>query len=128
MVKRIQPGGIQNVIPYLVVENAGKMIEFLAIVFDADVLECSDGREHKASNAILRIGETILEVSDSSNTFPGSLGMLHVYVPDADQVYQRALEAGAVSIREPVDEVFGERRAAVRDPFGGEWLISTPLV
>ena len=50
---------------------------------------------------------------------------LHLYVPDADAVYQRALEAGATSLEEPVDQFYGDREAGVKDPTGNVWWIAT---
>jgi PhnB protein len=50
---------------------------------------------------------------------------LHVYVPDADAVYQRALELGATSLEEPVDQFYGDREAGVKDPTGNVWWIAT---
>ena len=50
---------------------------------------------------------------------------LHLYVPDADAVYRRALEAGADSLYEPVDQVYGDREAGVKDPAGNVWYIAT---
>jgi uncharacterized glyoxalase superfamily protein PhnB len=52
---------------------------------------------------------------------------LHLYVPDADAVYRQALTAGASSVRDPVDEPYGDRVAGVRDPFGNVWWIATHL-
>jgi uncharacterized glyoxalase superfamily protein PhnB len=50
---------------------------------------------------------------------------LHLYVPDADQVYRRALEAGAESLHAPVDQPYGDREAGVRDVAGNHWYIAT---
>jgi uncharacterized glyoxalase superfamily protein PhnB len=50
---------------------------------------------------------------------------LHLYVPDADQVYQRALDAGAESLYAPVDQAYGDREAGVRDVAGNHWYIAT---
>src|SRR5439155_501428 len=50
---------------------------------------------------------------------------LHLYVPDADQVYRAALEAGADSLRAPVDQPYGDREASVRDVAGNHWYIAT---
>src|ERR1700752_130124 len=52
---------------------------------------------------------------------------IHLYVENVDQVYQRALAAGATSLREPADQFYGERNAQVRDPSGHSWDISTHL-
>src|SRR5688572_17380631 len=50
---------------------------------------------------------------------------LHLYVPDADAVYQRAMNAGATSLEEPVDQFYGDREAGVKDPTGNVWWIAT---
>jgi PhnB protein len=49
----------------------------------------------------------------------------HMYVPDCDATYQRALEAGGISLAEPVDQFYGERSASVKDPAGNFWYIAT---
>jgi uncharacterized glyoxalase superfamily protein PhnB len=51
--------------------------------------------------------------------------MLHVYVPDADAVYRRAMEAGAISLREPADQFYGDRTGGVQDAFGNQWWMAT---
>jgi uncharacterized glyoxalase superfamily protein PhnB len=51
--------------------------------------------------------------------------MLHVYVPDVDAAYQRALDAGATSDREPTDQFYGDRTAGVKDKFGNSWYMAT---
>jgi len=50
---------------------------------------------------------------------------LHMYVEDADAVYEKALAAGATSIDEPRDQEYGERSASVKDPAGNFWYIAT---
>src|SRR5207248_524143 len=50
---------------------------------------------------------------------------LHVYVKDVDAIYRRALEAGASSIGEPVDQPYGERGGGVKDRQGNVWYIAT---
>jgi uncharacterized glyoxalase superfamily protein PhnB len=53
------------------------------------------------------------------------LAFLYVYVDDVDATYQRALKAGAVSIEDPRNVPYGDRRAMVKDPFGNDWQIAT---
>src|SRR5262249_26660090 len=50
---------------------------------------------------------------------------LHLYVTDADAVYRRALEAGAVSLRPLVDQPYGDREGSVQDLAGNHWYIAT---
>jgi PhnB protein len=51
--------------------------------------------------------------------------MLHLYMEDVDAVYQRAVQAGAKSVREPADQPYGDRSGGVEDTFGNQWWIST---
>ena len=125
MVEKYHPAGLQDVIPYLIVENAGKLIEFIAIVFDADILECSDVKNKKIANAILKVGDSILEVADATENNAARPCSLHVYVPDTDGVYLRALDAGATPLFAPTNRDFGERLGGVQDPFGNQWYIAT---
>jgi PhnB protein len=54
-----------------------------------------------------------------------SAARLYVYVPDADATYRRAIAAGATSLEAPLDTPYGDRRAMVRDRWGGVWQIAT---
>ncbi len=72
----------------------------------------------------IRIGDSIVMVSgvgprDAMPSF------LYVYVDDTDATYKRALEAGAVTLEEPSDMPYGDRRAMVKDPCGNDWQIAT---
>jgi DMSO/TMAO reductase YedYZ molybdopterin-dependent catalytic subunit len=51
---------------------------------------------------------------------------LYLYVDDVDATYRRAMEAGAVSLEEPRDLPYGDRRGMVQDPDGNVWQIATP--
>jgi PhnB protein len=53
--------------------------------------------------------------------------MLHLYLEDADAAYQRALDAGATSLREPEDQFYGDRTAGVKDDFGNQWWLATHI-
>ena len=51
--------------------------------------------------------------------------MLYLYVDDADTLYRKAMAAGAQSIREPADQVYGDRVGAVRDLANNQWWFAT---
>jgi uncharacterized glyoxalase superfamily protein PhnB len=76
-------------------------------------------------HAELRIGDSIVMISDSSERAKASSAMLHVYVPNVDAVYQKALKAGATSVMEPADMFYGDRSGGVKDPAGNTWYIAT---
>jgi len=101
----------------MVVSDLAGEVEFLRAVFDAS------GDVHDGRPAEMRIGDSLVMVTPGGarDLFPA---FLYVYVDDADEVYQRALAAGAVSIETPRDTPYGDRRAMVRDPFGNTFQIA----
>ncbi|KAA0142947.1 VOC family protein [Gimesia chilikensis] len=118
------PDGYHAVTPYLLVEGAARLIEFVTLVFDATT-ELISYHEDKIGHATLRIGDSTVELADACEEWGPTSAALHVYVPDVDLTYQRALEAGALSQRGPADQFYGERSASVKDPFGIQWHIAT---
>ena len=78
--------------------------------------------------AVLMIADEWPEVGNlGPTTIGGSPVMLSIYVEDVDAVYARALAAGAESLREPEDQFYGDRMAAVRDPWGHRWSVGSHL-
>ena len=67
-------------------------------------------------------------IADAGGEFPAFPSWLHVYVPDVDATYQRALEAGGVSVQEPQQKK-GEtdRRGGVKNIAGNTWWIATQV-
>jgi uncharacterized glyoxalase superfamily protein PhnB len=51
----------------------------------------------------------------------------YFYVEDVDAWYRRAVDAGAVSQREPEDQAYGDRSGGVEDAWGNSWWIGTRL-
>ena len=116
---------VQTLTVYLAVRPAGELIEFVKRAFGAQELVRTTGTEG-GLHAEVRIGDTKVMIGggDAWGGTPTPTA-LHLYVPDADQVYERALEAGAVSVRAPVDQPYGDREASVRDLAGNQWYIAT---
>ena len=109
--------GFHSVTPRMVVSDLNAEVEFLRVVFDAT------GEVHADRPAEIRIGDSLVMVSQAGERelFPA---FLYVYVANADDAFRRALAAGAVSIEEPLDTPYGDRRAMVRDPFGNVFQIA----
>jgi PhnB protein len=76
-------------------------------------------------HAELRIGDSIVMISDASERAKATSAMVHVYVPNVDAVYQKALKAGGTSVMEPADMFYGDRSGGVTDPAGNQWHIGT---
>jgi uncharacterized glyoxalase superfamily protein PhnB len=112
------PEGWHSVTPRLVVQDTARLVEFLKQAFGAT----GDFRTDIPS--IIKIGDSIVMVSgvgprDAMPSF------LYLYVDDIDETYRRALNAGAVSLEEPQNLPYGDRRGMVEDPCGNVWQIAT---
>lgn len=127
------PDGYHTITPYLSVRGAAKAIEFYKRAFGAQqrgVLSTPDGR---IGHAELMIGNSIVMIADefpehgnkSPETLNGSPVGLAIYVENVDEVFKRAVEAGA-TVKEPIsDKFWGDRAGSVSDPFGHKWTILT---
>jgi uncharacterized glyoxalase superfamily protein PhnB len=120
------PDGYHTVTPYLVVKGATRTIEFAKHAFGAELafepLQTPDG---KVMHAEMKIGDSHVMIGEASEQHPPMAAMLHLYVPNVDAVYQRAVKAGGMSAQEPTDMFYGDRGASVKDPAGVVWYIAT---
>jgi uncharacterized glyoxalase superfamily protein PhnB len=79
-------------------------------------------------HAEVRIDDTVVMIADGGGAWPAFPSWLHVYVPDVDATYRRALAAGGVSVQEPkAREGDPDRRGGVKDPGGNTWWVSTQV-
>jgi uncharacterized glyoxalase superfamily protein PhnB len=112
------PEGWHTVTPRIVVRDAEPMVAFVKRVFGAT------GDYRIDSPSIVRIGDSVLMVSEAGVRKP-TPSFLYVYVEDTDATFRRALEAGALSVEEPSDMPYGDRRCMVEDQWGNTWQIAT---
>jgi uncharacterized glyoxalase superfamily protein PhnB len=126
------PERYHSLTPNLVVQNAAGAIDFYKKVFGATEIERHPGPDGKVIHAELKIGDSIIFVNDSMGKLasPAEAGAsnpmyLHLYVPDADTIFNRALTAGA-RVDMPIQNMFwGDRYGKLTDPFGQQWGIAT---
>jgi len=121
------PEGLRTVTPYLALEKTAAFIQFIKAAFGAQEKLVVPSPDGGIAHAKVAIGDSILEMSDAHGPYrPIPMG-LHLYVEDADSVYEQALRAGATSLMAPVDQPYGDRSGGVIDPFGNQWFIATHL-
>lgn len=125
MIGKAAPKGYQTVTPYFTVKDAAKLIEFLQMVFDAEELNRATDQSGRIVHAEVRIGDTIVELSEGNEQYLPRTNTIHVFVPDTDECYRRAIALGAVSLYEPANMPYGERSGGVADPFGNHWYVAT---
>jgi PhnB protein len=119
------PPGLTAVTPYLIVENAAGLLDFLERAFGAEILGRFEHPDGRIAHAKVRLGDACVELADARPEWPARPGSLHYYVPDTDAAFARALAAGATSLYEPADMDYGERSGGVEDPCGNHWYIAT---
>lgn len=127
------PEGYPQVSPYLHIDGASAAIDFYTQVLGATERMRMPGPDGKLGHAELQLGDSVILLADE---FPegGALGpkavggtpvTISVYVDDVDQVFARAVDAGATVIRPVEDQFYGDRTGYFEDPFGHRWSIST---
>lgn len=120
-----KPEGYTSVAPYLVVDGAGKTIEFLARALDAVEIRRFAGEDGRVMHAEVRIDDTLVMIADAPDGQPAIPALVHVYVPDVDTAYKRALEAGAESVQAPEKKDDPDKRGGVKDAGGTTWWLAT---
>jgi PhnB protein len=128
------PDTYPRVSPHLSIAGAAEAIDFYTEVLGASQrggrFAMPDGSiahaEIELGGSIIMIGEEVPGRGDPSpRTLGGSAVSLFVYVEDVDDVFRRAVEAGAEGVEPPTDRFYGDRVATIHDPFGHRWNIAT---
>ena len=127
------PEDMQSVTPHIVCADAPKAIEFYKRAFNAVQLARLDGPDGKLMHAMIQIGDSKIMLaveyphvaSVARLPLKGSPVTLHLYVENAEQVFAKAVEAGATVSMPLTDMFWGDRYGLVVDPFGHHWAIAT---
>jgi len=122
-----KPDGYTSVAPYLIVSGAAKTLAFLERAFDAVEIRRFPGPRGSIMHAEVRLDDTVVMLADGVEDWPPVASHVHVYVPDVDAAYRRALEAGADSVQKPTKKDDADKRGGVIDPGGTTWWISTKV-
>lgn len=122
------PAGKGMVTPYVVVKGAAGFSDFVREVFGGEELLRLPNEDGTIGHAEIRVGDTIILTFDARPEWPETPAFLSVYVEDANEVYARALAAGARGVTEPfTSKVTGDRMSRVADPYGNVWWVQTHL-
>ncbi|HJT94906.1 MAG TPA: VOC family protein [Mycobacterium sp.] len=127
------PEGYTSLTPFLCIDGAAAAIDFYVSVFDAKLVERTDGPDGTVAHAELDFGNGRLQLGDPAEAYqiaaPDPSGpathSVALYCEDVDAVVTKAERAGA-TIREPAQTfVTGDRFASILDPFGQRWTVMT---
>ncbi|QDZ11313.1 VOC family protein [Devosia ginsengisoli] len=118
-----KPAGHNSLSPYLIVENAQVTLDFIDAVFGAKPEMVHRMPDGSIGHAEVRIDDTILMVGQMPDGATGA--HVHVYVPDVDDSFARARNAGGKVVQEPVQKDDPDKRGGVTDPSGITWWLAT---
>ncbi len=121
-----KPDNYNSLSPYLIVDNAQKLVDQLATIFEAIVLRRFDHENGKIAHIELKLDDTVIMISDSSENYGANKTMLHVYVPDVHKTFDRAMAVGCELIEKPINKKGdADTRGSFYDFAGNYWAVST---
>lgn len=129
------PEGYHSVTPYLLVRGALDAMAFYAKVFGAKEIMKLVGSDGRVGHAEIRIGTSRVMLADEHpemdflgpQSRSGTTVTMLLYVENADEVFDRAIEAGATELRPLCDQFYGDRSGTLTDPWGHIWTIATHI-
>ena len=119
------PDGYHTVTPYLTVDDAAILIDFLQRAFNAQVKYEMKDDKGNIRHAEVTIGDSVVMIGQARDEWKPRPMTLYLYVPDVDALYKSALAAGATSLQEVTNQFYGDRSGGVQDPQGNYWWIAT---
>ena len=126
--KPYKPEAYSSLSPYLIIDDAQRLVDLLKTVFSATELRRFDREDGKIAHAELKLDDSILMISNSTVDYPGNTTMLHVYVPDVFGTFRLAIENGCEVVEQPVNKPGDpDTRGAFLDCAGNYWAVSTQM-
>ena len=127
------PEGYHSITPYLVIKGASGAIDYYKRVFGAKERMRMDAPGGMIGHAELEIGDSVVMLADEfpeqgfkgPRAFGGSPVSVLLYVEKVDDVWKRAIEAGAKQLKPLADQFYGDRMGTLEDPFGHVWSLAT---
>lgn len=122
-----KPAGYTSLSPYLVCNGAQRVIDFLVATFAAEPLRRHDRPDGTIMHAELRIDDTVVMIGEAVDNWPAVPTHIHVYVPDVDATFERAVAAGGEVVQRPERKEDPDKRGGVKDPAGNTWWVATQM-
>lgn len=128
MDKTFKPDGYNSVSPYFIVNGAQKLMDLLQNLFNAKALRKYNRPDGSVMHAEMQIDDSVIMLSDATEKYPPIQLVMHVYVPDVDEVYTKALAQGCTAEQAPTQAAGDpDRRGTFIDFAGNMWSVSTQM-
>lgn len=121
-----KPANYPSMSPYLVCTNGSELIRFLEKVFGGVLLRRFDRPDGSLMHAEVRIDDGVVMMGESAEAFPSTPAHIHLYVPDVQSTFKRAIAEGAEVVQEPMRKHDGDDlRGGIKDASGTTWWIAS---
>lgn len=128
MTTAFKPDGYNSVSPYFIINEADKFVALMIRIFDAKLLREYRMPDGSIMHAEIQIDDSVIMLGNASEVFPPVPLVMHVYVPDVDAVFNKAIEAGCEVVEPPTQrDNDPDRRATFKDFGGNMWSVGTQL-
>ena len=117
----------RTVTPYLVVPDGDAELKFLQAAFAGTQTMCERNPDNSVLHAEIKIGDSMIMMGQAGAQWKALNAALYLWVENVDEVYAKALAAGATSQSAPEDKPYGHRNAGVVDSCGITWWIGSPV-
>jgi len=114
------PPSHNRLMPYIIIPNAYKFIEFMKNVFEARQQGIVPRSQGVIMHGELRIGDAVVMFADTTDQIAARPAGIFIYVENADDIYKKAIDAGCSSLMEPIQQPYGYT-CGFHDPFGNDW-------
>ncbi|WPR70338.1 VOC family protein [Flavobacterium sp. NG2] len=123
--KTYKPENYNSLSPYLIVDDAQKLVDLLKAVFNATEFRRFDRENGTIAHVELKLDDSILMISNSTPEYPANKTMLHMYVADVFETFDKAIENGCEIIEKPINKPNDpDTRGAFYDFAGNYWAVS----
>lgn len=121
-----KPINYNSVSPYLMVDDANRMVKLLTDIFNAKVHRRYENPDGKIMHIELQIDDSIIMLSDSTPKYPANKYWMHVYVPNVDVIFKKAIALGCEIVDKPqTKENDPDKRGTFKDFAGNMWSVAT---
>lgn len=121
-----KPHNYKSLSPYLIADDAPGLVDQLVSIFDAKILRRYDHEDGKIAHIELQIDDSVLMLSNSTEDYAATKSLLHLYVPDVMETFEKAIAQGCEAIERPVRKQGDpDTRGSFYDLAGNYWAVST---
>lgn len=126
MNKPFKPEGYNSVSPYFIVAGAQQLADLLKQVFNATEKRRFDRPDGSIMHMEMQLDDSIIMMGEASEQYPPNTLIMHMYVPNVEDTFKKAIQAGCESVEEPKRrEGDPDFRGTFKDFAGNMWSIGT---